>query len=104
MGITDLDVIDMAVEEDGRLKLVIVDSGTGYAPEERLGKLAAKFKAYLRFLYSPIFKKERPNLKPDDVSIVVICSKPPSKEMLQITKVIPGGEKAVRIPVEFRKG
>jgi hypothetical protein len=102
MSLEDPDVVDIiTTPAPGKLQLVICDAGVTTDPRERLNKLLAKLRSYVGYLLSNEFATEHPDLGPDDVSIGVVCSTPPTLEMLQWTHVRPRVDPPRLIAVHF---
>ena len=97
------DRIDMAIPTpDGKLLLVITDSGMTADPDERFGLLLAKLGTYVGYVVSEEFSKSHPQHKPTDAVIRIMCAQPPSEKMKGLTQVMPSGRKDLAIPVEFQ--
>jgi hypothetical protein len=102
MPIEDAGTIDMATTDaSGKLQLVITDSGVTRDPEKRFELLLAKLTTYLRYVFSPGFAEEHPQLRPESVDIVVICALPPTERMKGITEVRHPQHREVAVPVSF---
>src|SRR5687767_11839300 len=102
MPLEDPGVIDLVtMPQPGKLELVICDVGVTTDPAERCEKLIAKLRSYAAYIFSEQFASEHPGLGPDDVGIAVICSTPPTSEMLAITHVRPRVEPPRLIAVRF---
>ncbi len=100
----ETDRIDMEAKgEDGKIMLVITDSGMTSDPKERISLFFEKLKTYVAYVMSGDFKKEHPGLTTKDVKILVMCRIPPTEQMAKITQVSPSGIPEKAIPVLFHE-
>jgi hypothetical protein len=102
MGLENANVIDLVTSpQPGRLELVITDAGLITDPAERREKLIAKLRAHVHYLLSDQFARDYPDISLDRVGIAVVCSTPPTSEMLNITRLRPRVEPAREFAVRF---
>lgn len=104
MPLEEPDVIDIIAKvKDGRLLLIITDSGATPDPDERYALLLSKLRTYVAYILSDLFKVEYPDIEKDRVIIRVSCANEPTSEMMEIDKLVPHGDRDLMIPVEFEK-
>ena len=90
--------------DDGKISLIITDSGMTTNEEERLKFLKANLFNYLNFIVSEDFAAEYPGVRPSDVAITVICATKPTPQMTELTYVALGDDKENAVAVEFIMG
>ena len=89
MPLEATDYVDIITSSpDGRIQLVITDSGITTDPDERLRLLVEKAKTYVTYIRSDSFTKEHPGKGIDDCDIVVMTRFPPTESMSSIQ--VPG--------------
>jgi len=83
------DCVDIIKESpDGRIQLVITDSGITTDSDERLKLLVEKIRTYVTYIRSDSFSDENPGKCIDDCDIVVMTRFPPTESMSSIQ--VPG--------------
>ncbi len=89
MPLEATDYVDIITgSPDGRIQLVITDSGITTDPDERLRLLVAKVQTYVTYIRSDSFKAEHPGKGIDDCDIVVMTRFGPTESMSSIQ--VPG--------------
>ncbi len=89
MPLEATDYVDIITgSPDGRIQLVITDSGITTDPDERLRLLVEKVKTYVTYIRSDSFKEEHPGKGIDDCDIVVMTRIRPTESMSSIQ--VPG--------------
>jgi hypothetical protein len=85
MPLEDLEVIDLvlAPDENGRVGLVITDSGVTTDAARRTQLFKEKARGYVSAVVSGLFKKQHPSLKTSDFFIKVVSATPPTVEMYE---------------------
>lgn len=102
MPLEDPDVLDIVARQaDGRPKLVIVDAGVTADDDARWSLLLDKLKSYVGYILGPDFAESFPGVAPGEVTIEVVCARPPSEQMSRLTFVAPRGDHANRIPLVY---
>lgn len=102
MTLEDPNTIDAISKiKNGKMWLGLTDAGVTTDPKERFKKLMVKLGVYVNFIMNKQFKKEYPGVKPKNVIIKVICANEPTKEMRQLDKVMPHGDRENMIKVEY---
>jgi len=102
MPLEDPNTIDIITKpKNGKMELIITDSGTTTDPNERLQRLIAKLKSYVGYFMSDEFKEEYPDIKPKNVAIKVVCRNEPTEQMKQIDKVSPPNDGENMISIEY---
>jgi hypothetical protein len=97
-----IDII-LQAEADGRVVLVITDAGVTTDPAQRMDCLMKKLKAYVSAIVSGGLTDDYPNHTAKDFKIRVVCTRRPTSEMANISRVTPRGDLDNAIPVEFEE-
>jgi hypothetical protein len=102
MPLEDSSIVDLVAHRpDGRLQLIITDSGAVTDEERRRALLAAKVEGYRAYVRSPEFAAGYPGRTARDCEIVVKCRVPPSKRMLSVGDVPSPDDPTASIPITF---
>jgi hypothetical protein len=101
MPLEDLSVIDMMFRKDGRLVLVITDSGVTSDPAQRERLMKAKLNLYAHALAQDEFQQEHPDFR--TAKIRVTCAAAPEESLRAIAgvKVSPQQGESFQVPIEF---
>jgi len=105
MPLEETEIIDQIIppNEEQRVGLVITDSGAVNDPWLRLDLLKKKFNYYVeRAMDGGVHPRYR-YADPNDFYIEVVCARPPTEEMLQISEVAPEGDTRHRLRVLYRE-
>jgi|GEM_PF-5915532 hypothetical protein len=88
MPLENSDCIDMIVAtQEGRLQLVITDSGETSAPERRLQLFQEKVKTYAAYLSGKSFEAEHPGKHIADCDIVAMTRIAPTDALLKLSTI-----------------
>jgi hypothetical protein len=89
MPLEDLDTFDMVLQPDpeGRVALVITDTGLTTDPQARVGLLRQKVSNYFGAVVAGHFKEQFPKLKTSNFYIKVVAFTAPTPEMFEITQL-----------------
>src|SRR5882724_12513629 len=99
MPLENLEAIDLITQTpEGKICLVITDSGVTTDPEARLELLIKKLKRYAGEVLGGGLAEEYPGTQPRDFIIRVVCANPPTQAMLEITSV---GKLEKQMPVVY---
>jgi len=105
MPLEETEIIDQIIppNEEQRVGLVITDSGAVNDPWLRLDLLKKKFNYYVeRAMEGGVHPRYR-YADPNDFYIEVVCARPPTEEMLQISEVAPQGDTKHRLRVNYKE-
>ena len=90
MALEEQQVIDgVRTTEDGKIVLVISDTGKVTNPQERMASLIQKLKSYINSIVAGDIKRDHPEKTAQDFVIEVECRREPTPEMRSITQVMP---------------
>jgi hypothetical protein len=87
--------------EDGKIVLVISDTGKVANPQERVSNLVHKLKSYINSIMAGDIKRDYPEKTAQDFVIEVECRREPTPEMRSITRVMPAKDPANMVHVRF---
>lgn len=89
MPLEDLDAFDMVLQPDreGRVALVITDTGITNEPQRRVDLLRSKVRNYFGAVVAGHFKEQFPKLKTSNFYVKVIAFTAPTPEMFEITQL-----------------
>jgi hypothetical protein len=96
-NVTTIDIISKPNAE-GKVCLIITDTGLTTDSDARFALLAQKLQGYANAVVNGELAMECPDQQPGDFFIRVVCAHPPTEAMLKITSV---GQTANQIPVSF---
>ena len=105
MPLEQTEIIDQIIppNEEQRVGLVITDSGAVNDPWLRLDLLKKKFNYYVeRAMDGGVHPRYR-YADPNDFYIEVVCARPPTEEMLQISEVARTGDTKHRLRVLYKE-
>lgn len=102
MPLEDPNVIDIVAEADGKVVLIITDSGLTSDPEKRYALLTRKLGGYLQAIVSGEFREQYPHHSTADFVIEVACATPPTPQMEAITRIAPPGDRTNLVEVRYR--
>ncbi len=105
MPLEETEIIDQIIppNEEHRVGLVISDSGAVNDPWLRLDLLKKKFNYYVeRAMEGGVHPRYR-YADPNDFYIEVVCARPPTEEMLQISEVAREGDTKHRLRVLYKE-
>jgi hypothetical protein len=104
MPLEQTEIIDEIVppNEEQKIGLVIADSGSVAEPKRRLKLLKKKFEHYLEAAKEGAVHPRYRYTDPNDFYIEVICARPPTRQMLQITEVADHDTKHI-LKVNYRE-
>jgi len=95
MPLEDPSTIDIVtMPAPGRVELVIADAGVTREADKRLSRLLRKLQGYATYATSAEFAAAYPGIPLAQISILVVCRRPPTPAMAQIAEVL-------TIPVRF---
>jgi len=106
MPLEDLSQIDLILSPnaEGKIGLVITDSGATTEPAERLDLFRKKLGLYAQAITDKKYlRKNHPGKTPEDFYISLTSAVRPTAEMLAFTTVSPKGLPDVQIPVSFEE-
>ncbi|PQV62398.1 hypothetical protein B1R32_1401 [Abditibacterium utsteinense] len=102
MPLEDTNVIDIVTtSEEGKTVLVLTDAGVTSDPEARNALFMEKLKTYMGAIMSGDLTDQFPAASPRNYEIRVMCTLPPTEEMLAIRSMSPKGDPRNAVPVEF---
>ncbi len=102
MPLEDPHSIDIITRsEDGRIALIITDSGQTTDAEARFLKLVEKTSLYLDYVLSEKFRVDHPEATPGEVKIKVLCATPPTEEMLLFDRLTNPDDRTESIRIEY---
>lgn len=102
-GLEAADVIDMITKDgDGRLNMVVVDSGMIEDEHERLLLLGRKLGSYVQYCLDDAFAERHPGVSIEAVRFLVVCATPPTPGMRCIEGIATRGPGSAVIPVAFQ--
>jgi hypothetical protein len=105
MPLEETEIIDQIIppNEEQRVGLVITDSGAVNDPWLRLDLLKKKFNYYVeRAMEGGVHPRYR-YADPNDFYIEVVCARPPTEQMLQISEVAREGDTKHRLRVLYKE-
>ena len=102
MALEEQQVIDgVRKTEDGKIVLVISDTGTVANPQERVSSLVQKLKSYINSIVAGDIKRDHPEKTAQDFVIEVECRREPTPEMRSITQVMPPKDPANAVQIRY---
>jgi hypothetical protein len=104
MPLEHTEIIDEIVppNDEQKIGLVIADSGSVTEPRRRLNLLKKKFEHYLEAAMEGAVDPRYRYADPNDFYIEVICARPPTRQMLQITEIADHDTKHI-LKVNYRE-
>jgi hypothetical protein len=105
MPLEQTNVIDEILQpsEERRIGLLIVDSGAVTEPALRLRLLREKLEHYVEAATEGSVDPRYRYTDPNDFFIDVVCARPPTEQMLQISEVAKEGDTKHRLRVAYRE-
>lgn len=102
MPLEDSTCIDIVTRsEDGKITLVITDSGITTDPELRFSKLVEKVTTYVGYVLGDEFGVAHPESVPGNVGIKVLCATPPTDKMLRFHRLTNPEDENEWIGIEY---
>src|SRR5687768_5013797 len=89
--------------EERKIGLVIADSGSVTEPRHRLDLLKKKIEYYVEAAMEGCVHPSYRYTDPNDFYIDVVCERPPTRQMRQITHVAREGDTKHRLRVNYRE-
>ena len=101
MSLEDTSTIDLVVNSpEGRGgELLIVDGGDTTDEIRRYQLLTDKLAVYVNYVASGQYAEQLPGVAPEDVTIRVVCTRPPNEPMKQIVSICTREETILKLPV-----
>jgi len=105
MPLEETEIIDQIIppNEEHRVGLVIADSGAVNDPWLRLDLLKKKFNYYVEAAMEGCVHPRYRYADPNDFYIEVVCARPPTKQMLEISEVARQGDTKHRLRVLYKE-